>query len=71
MTAVKIIRVMGTSDESWEDAAREAHRAAEQSVDNISGMKVHDQSVDVDNSEVGPFKTTMEVSFRVEESQNQ
>lgn len=69
MTAVKIIRVMGTSDESWEDAAREAHRAAEQSVDNISGMKVHEQTVDVENGELGPFKTTMEVSFRVEGTQ--
>ncbi len=67
MTAVKIIKVMGTSEESWEDAAREAHRNAAQSVDNISGMKMHDQTVKVEDGELTQFKATMEVSFVVEE----
>lgn len=42
MTAVKILKVLGTSEESWEDAAEEAVARASESIDDIHGVEVED-----------------------------
>jgi flavin-binding protein dodecin len=65
MTAVKIIRVMGTSTESWEDAAREAYLEANESVEDIHGMKVKSWTADVDDGDVTQYKATVELTFPV------
>lgn len=66
MTAVKIIKVLGTSEESWEDAAREAVSQANQTVDNIRGVEVKDWTATVDGGRIGEYKATVEVAFPVE-----
>ncbi|WP_135820132.1 dodecin family protein [Halostella litorea] len=65
MTAVKIIKVMGTSDDSWQAAAEEAYRQASQTVDDISGVEVEDWTADVDDGEITQYKATVEVAFPV------
>jgi flavin-binding protein dodecin len=65
MTAVKIIRVMGTSSESWEAAAEEAYREASQTVDDISGMKVVSWTANTENGAVTDYKATVELTFPV------
>ncbi|PSP99868.1 hypothetical protein BRC94_06440 [Halobacteriales archaeon QS_5_70_17] len=42
MTAVRVIKVLGTSEESWEDAARDAVSQANEIVEEISGVGVLD-----------------------------
>lgn len=69
MTAVKIIKVLGTSDESWEDAAAEAVREASQTIDHISGVEVEDWTADVENGELTTYKTTVHVAFPVDAEQ--
>jgi dodecin len=66
MTAVKVIRVMGTSEESWEDAAHEAFREASQSVDDISGIRVENWTANVEDDEIIQYKATTEITFPVE-----
>ncbi len=66
MTAVKVIRVMGTSEESWEDAAHEAFREASQTVDDISGVHVEHWTADVEDGEIVQYKATTEIAFPVE-----
>lgn len=66
MTAVKVIRVMGTSEESWEDAAHEAFQEASQSVDDISGINVERWTADVENGEITEYKVTTEIAFPVQ-----
>ncbi|SFS87678.1 Flavin-binding protein dodecin [Halostagnicola kamekurae] len=66
MTAVKIIRVMGTSEESWEDAAHEAFREASQTVDDISGINVERWTATVEDDEIVEYKVTTEIAFPVE-----
>jgi flavin-binding protein dodecin len=68
MTAVKIIRVMGTSSESWEDAAHEAYREANESVEDIHGMKVVSWTADTDGGDVTNYKTTVELTFPVHQA---
>lgn len=65
MTAVKVIKVLGTSDESWEDAARDAVSQASDTVENISGVEVLDYTGDVENGTVTEYKATVEIAFPV------
>lgn len=67
MTAVEIIKVLGTSPDSWEDAAHEAVEEASRSVDNISGMEIQDHTATVEDGSITEYKTTVEVAFPVED----
>lgn len=70
MTAVKIIRVMGTSSESWEDAAEEAYRQASKTVDDIHGLKVKSWTAEMgQDGSFEQYKATVELSFPVHESE--
>lgn len=67
MTAIKIIKVLGTSTESWEDAAHEAVAQASASVEDISGVEVEDWTAKVENGRITEYKTTVEIAFPVHE----
>ncbi|WP_208023507.1 dodecin family protein [Halorussus pelagicus] len=42
MTAVKVIKVLGTSEEGWEQAAHEAVEQASETIEDIHGVEVED-----------------------------
>lgn len=65
MTAVKVIKVLGTSEESWEDAARDAVSQANETVEEISGVEVLDYTGDVQDGTVTQYKATVEIAFPV------
>lgn len=65
MTAVKIVKVLGTSDESWEDASEEAVAKASETIDDIQGVEVEDWTADVENGEITGYKATVEIAFPV------
>lgn len=65
MTAVKIIRILGTSEESWEEAARNAVEEASETVEDISGVEVEDWTADVSDGEIEQYKATVNISFPV------
>ena len=66
MTAVKIVKVLGTSTESWEDAAEEAVAQASETIEEIHGVEVEDWTADVEDGRITEYKTTVEVAFRVQ-----
>ena len=65
MTAVKIIKVLGTSEESWEQAAHEAVEQASHTIDDIHGIEVEDWTADVENGQITQYKATVEIAFPV------
>jgi len=67
MTAVKIIKVLGTSSESWEHAAEVAVSEASETVENISGVEVEDWTANVEDGQITHYKATVEVAFAVED----
>ena len=69
MTAVKIIKQLGTSTESWDDAAREAVAEASETIDDIQGVEVEDQTASVENGEIAEYRTAVEIAFRVRDEQ--
>lgn len=67
MTAVKIIKVLGTSSESWEQAAHEAVTEASKTVDDISGIEIEDYTAEVEDGSITTYKATIEVAFPVKD----
>jgi len=66
MTAVKIVKVLGTSTESWDDAAQEAVTQASETIDDIQGVEVEDWTATVEGDRITEYKATVEVAFRVQ-----
>lgn len=71
MSAVKIIKVLGTSTESWGDAAESAVERANETVDDISGVEVEDWTADVQDGEISQYRATVEIAFPVHDQQRQ
>lgn len=71
MTAVKVIKVLGTSEESWEDAAREAVAQSSETIHDIKGVEVEDWTASVENGTVTEYKATVEIAFPVQEGAGQ
>jgi flavin-binding protein dodecin len=65
MTAVKVIKVIGTSNESWDDAAEEAVAQASETVENITGVEVEDKTAKVEDGRITEYKATVEIAFPV------
>jgi flavin-binding protein dodecin len=63
MTTVKVIELLGESSESWEDAAQQAVNDAEETLENISGIEVEEQTADVEDGQIVSYKTTVHVAF--------
>ncbi len=49
MPAVKVIKVLGISEESWEEAAKEAFGKASETVEDISGIEVESWTANVED----------------------
>jgi flavin-binding protein dodecin len=65
MTAVKIITVLGTSTESWDDAVREAVRQASETIDDVHGVEVQDWTATVEDGSLTEYKATVNIAFPV------
>lgn len=68
MTAVKVIKVMGTSEESWEAAAEEAFERASETVEDIHGVEVEGWTARVEDGQIVEYRATVEMAFPVHET---
>lgn len=69
MTAVKIVKIMGTSEQSWQHAAEEAYREASKTIEDISGIEVEDWTAQVEDGELTEYRATVEVAFPVRDEE--
>ena len=60
----KIVELVGTSDESWEDAAKTAVETAGESLDDLRVAEVTKLDMIVTNGKVTSFRTRLNVSFK-------
>lgn len=65
MSVVKVIELMASSTESWEDATKTAIAKAAESLTNIKSAWVKDQSATVKDGKVEDFRITLKISFEV------
>ena len=69
MSVYKVIELIGTSNESWEDAAASAVKLARQSLRELRVAEVVQQDLDLADGESITYRTKLRVSFKYEGGQ--
>lgn len=65
MTAIKVIKVLGLSDQSWNPAAEEAVVQASGTVEDLRGVDVEDWTATVQDGRISEYRATVEIAFPV------
>jgi dodecin len=63
----KIIEIVGTSEKSWEDAAKKAVETASKSLRDLRIAEVVQFDLKVEDSKVTAYRARMKISFRYED----
>jgi flavin-binding protein dodecin len=62
----KVIELVGTSEKSWEDAARNAVETAGKSVKNLRIAEINKLDLTVEDGKVTGFRARVSLSFKYE-----
>lgn len=65
MAILKVIEVLSSSPESWEDATAKGVEKASKSVKNIRSAYIQSQSVVVADGKVTEYRVNLKLSFEV------
>jgi len=60
----KIIEIVGTSEKSWEDAARVALETASKSIEEIRIAEVNKLDIKIEKDGRLTFRTKLDISFK-------
>jgi len=66
MGVLKILELVGTSKQSWSDAAREAVNEAAKTVRGIETVEVVKSSAVVENNRLTEYQVQVRIGFRIE-----
>jgi len=69
MSVYKVIELVGTSSQSWEDAAASAIKLAKESLRDLRVAEVVEQDIDLSEGDALTFRTKVRVSFKYEGGQ--
>jgi len=69
MSVYKVIEIIGTSSQSWEDAAASAVKTARQTLRELRVAEVVEQDIDLAEGDAITFRTKLRVSFKYEGDQ--
>ena len=67
MSIYKVIEIVGTSEDSWEDAAKSAVERASQTLEDLRVAEVTAQDMKIENGKVVAFRTKVSLSFKFKE----
>jgi flavin-binding protein dodecin len=67
MAVIKVIELVGISPTSWEDAAKNAVDEAADTLRDIRGLDVMNQTAIVKDGVITEFRANVKISFVVEE----
>lgn len=65
MKVLKVIELLASSEESWEDAVRNAVKTASKTVKGIRSVYVQEQSAVVNDNHVVEFRVNVKISFEI------
>ena len=60
----QIIEIVGTSEKSWEDAAKNALETAGKSLEDLRVAEVIKQDVTLENGKVSQYRVRLNISFK-------
>ncbi len=63
----KVIEVIGSSEKSWEDAARKAVEKAAESLEDLRIAEVSAMDMKIEEGKVAAYRTRVKLSFRFRE----
>jgi flavin-binding protein dodecin len=66
VSVYRVTELIGTSTESWEDAAATAVRTASKSLRNLRVAEVVEQDMNIDDGGAITYRTKLRVSFKYE-----
>ena len=66
MSVYKVIELIGTSNQSWEDAAAGAVKVARESLRDLRVAEVVEQDLDLGDGDTVVFRTKLRLSFKYE-----
>jgi flavin-binding protein dodecin len=66
MAVVKIVELIGSSPNSWEEAAGNAVKEAAKTVRNIKGVHVKRCTAKVEKNKIVEYRTVVRIAFIVE-----
>ena len=66
MPVVKVTELLAESEESWEDAARQAVAEASKSLRGIRSVYISELQATVEDNKVKNFRANVKVSFVIE-----
>jgi len=67
MSTYKVIELVGTSEKSWEDAARTAVETAAKSLKHLRIAEVKKLDMTLEDGKVKSFRARVNVSFKFEQ----
>ena len=65
MAVMKVIEIMASSTQNWEDATKNAVAHASKSIKHIKSAFVQSQSVVVNNNNIEEFRVNVKITFEV------
>lgn len=66
MAVMKVLEIMANSDQSWEEAVKNAVRTAAKSVKNIRSVYVKEQTANVEGENITDYRVIVKITFEVE-----
>lgn len=66
MGVVKVVELVGESNQSWDDAARNAVAEAARTINGITGVEVLNWTANVNSGNVVEYKANVKVAFQVQ-----
>jgi dodecin len=66
MTTAKIIELIGSSPESWEDATKNALAEAALTIKNIKSLYVKSCKAKVENNKIVEYRAVVKIAFVVQ-----
>ena len=67
MSVYKVIELVGTSEKSWEDAAKQAVSMANKSLRDLRVAEIDKLDVRLDDGEIVEYRVRVKVSFKYED----
>jgi dodecin len=63
MSVAKVIEIIATSRDSFEDAIKQGVSRASETINGVAGAWVKDQSVEVTKGKITEYRVTLKVTF--------
>ena len=66
MAVVKVIELLGESEQGWEDAARKVVEEATKTLHGVTSVYIKEFQATVENEKIKNFRVDAKVSFKLE-----